>query len=93
MERLEQVEFVGTRERLGAIGGHEFGQEMFDMAFGRVVTNDQVIRDLLIGKAFCQQREHFLFTRTQGIKPRPAPKRRADGGAKHAGSVGAEEQT
>ena len=51
---LEQVELAGTHNRLGAIGYHEFGQEMFDMAFGRVEANDHMIRDLLVGKAYSQ---------------------------------------
>ena len=72
LARLEQVEFSGACERLGAIGDYEFGQEVFDMTFGRIEANDQVIRDLLVGKALCHKLEHFLFTGTQRIRQRLA---------------------
>lgn len=72
LARLEQVEFSGACERLGAIGDYEFGQEVFDMTFGRIEANDQVIRDLLVRKALCHKLEHFLFTGTQRIRQRLA---------------------
>ena len=65
---LEEVEFARANNSQGAVCHGEPGENMFDMAFGCVETDDQALGDLLVGKALGQQREHFSLASTQGIK-------------------------
>jgi len=43
---------------------------MFDMPFGCIEANDQIVCNLLVGGASGQEREHFSLTGAQGINER-----------------------
>ena len=61
------MELTGTHQCLSTIGDDEFGQEMFDVTFGGVEADHQMVRNLLVGKAPGNQLKHFLLTGTQRI--------------------------
>jgi hypothetical protein len=46
---LQQVKFARPCNGLGAIGHGKPGEDVFDMALGRVETDHQAVSDLLIG--------------------------------------------
>lgn len=64
---LEQMEFAGASNGLGAIGHGEPGENVFDVELDRVQADHQLIRDLLIGIASREQVQHFQFARTEWI--------------------------
>ena len=68
---LEQMEFAGASNGLGAISHGEPGENVFDVELDRVQADHQLIRDLLIGIASREQVQHFQFARTEWIDEGP----------------------
>src|SRR5260370_23769071 len=67
---IKQTEFSCLPDGLYAVVDAQFGEDMADMAFDGIDDNHQLLSNLLVGCAACEQLEDLQFSLTQGIEQR-----------------------
>jgi hypothetical protein len=81
---VQEAEVSRLFHRLHAVGDAQFGEDMADMALDRLIGNYEVLSNLVVGCALCQQLQDFQFALTQRfltfglnhMKTRPSPLQR-----------------
>jgi hypothetical protein len=59
---------VGVADGLGAVAGADLGQQVVDMALHRGLADDQAFRDLGVGQARRDERQHLRLPRCRTVR-------------------------